>query len=248
MHAAEAAHSGILQHAQQFGLGANGHLANFVEQQSSSLSVLEAADGAFDGAGKGALFMPKELAFHEGLRQSRAIDRHKRTATPRAQLMDRAGHQFLARSALAADQHGGRGRGDLPDHGEDFLHRRRSSHQVAQDALVAELPVQTLGLFQQVILLNRALQEGAQHGGLDGFLEKPERLQIMHNGDCLADGPKSRQDDGGSAVAARRQFFEQLKAVHARHHQVGQNSVGRRGRQPSQRLSSVRSHGCGKAQ
>ena len=113
---------------------------------------------------------------------------------------------------------------------EDFLHRRRPTDQVAQDALVAELPVQTLGLFQQVILLNRALQEGAQHGGLDGFLEKPERLQIMHNGDCLADSPKSRQDDGGSAIAARRQLLEQLEAVHARHHQIGQDRVGRSGR------------------
>ena len=104
VHAAQAAHFGILQHAQQFGLRANGHLANFVEQQSSSLSVLKAAGRAFDGTGKGALFMPKKLAFHERFRHGRAIHGKEWSGSARAELMNRSRGNFLPGAALTRKQ------------------------------------------------------------------------------------------------------------------------------------------------
>ena len=61
-----AAHAGdfaLLQYAQQVGLGLQGNVADFVQENRSALGNFELAFLAVLGAGEGALFMPEELAF-----------------------------------------------------------------------------------------------------------------------------------------------------------------------------------------
>ena len=45
--------------------------------------------------------MPKQLGFEQGFHERGAIDRHKRTLPPGAQLVDLPGHELFAHTALA---------------------------------------------------------------------------------------------------------------------------------------------------
>ena len=71
------------------------------------LGELEASRAPLQSAGKGALFVPEQLAFHQRFRHGGAVDGNKRTTAPMAELMNRASDQFLAGSAFAGDQNGG---------------------------------------------------------------------------------------------------------------------------------------------
>ena len=140
--AAQAAHFGILQDAQQFGLRRHRHLADFVQQQGAVLGHFEAAGAALGGAGEGALFVAEQFAFDQRFGQRGAVDGDERPLPARAERVQRARHHFLAGAALAGDQHAGLARSGLLQQGENFLHLGRRAHHFAQRALVAELPFQ----------------------------------------------------------------------------------------------------------
>ena len=55
--AAQAPDRAVLQNAEQFGLRADRHLADFVQQYGAVLGQLETARVSLHGAGEGALFM-----------------------------------------------------------------------------------------------------------------------------------------------------------------------------------------------
>ncbi len=91
--------------------------------------------------------------------------------------MDRAGHQFLSGPALPADKNRCGSRSDLTNQRKDFLHGRRLAREVAEDTLIAELPVEKLGFLNELVLLEGAFQERAQYRGLHGFFEEPKALR-----------------------------------------------------------------------
>ena len=66
--------------------------------------------------------MAEDLALDQGLGNRGAVDGDERLAPPRAQLVQGARHQLLARPALAGDQHRHRARRHALDHGEHLLH------------------------------------------------------------------------------------------------------------------------------
>src|SRR5581483_9483937 len=169
------------------------------------------------------LLMTEELAFHETLCQCSAIDRDERASGARAQAVNRARDKFLAGAALAGDQDRCGGRRDLPDEREDFPHLRRISHKLTEDALIAELPGEQLGFFNQLILLNGAIEKCAQHAGLHRLFEEPESLQVMHDRDRLLDAAEAGQYDGRSPIAASRQFLEEFDSIATRHDEVAQD-------------------------
>ena len=136
--AAQAPQLAVFQHAQQLGLGADGHFADFVQQQRAALGQFEAADAALQRAGECALLVAEDFAFDQRFRNGGAVDGDERLALARAELVDGARHQLLAGAAFAGDQHrGGAGRHHL-DQVEDLLHFARRAHHRAQDALVAQ--------------------------------------------------------------------------------------------------------------
>ena len=73
--AADAVDLALLDGAQQLGLQADVHLADFVEQQRAAVGFLELADAAGDGAGEGALLMAEQFALQQVLRDGGAVDR-----------------------------------------------------------------------------------------------------------------------------------------------------------------------------
>ena len=88
------------------------------------LREFEATRAPLDGARKCAFLMPEQLAFHQRFRHGRAVDSHKWTGTPRAQVMNGAGNQFFPCAAFAVDQHRRLARGHLPNQRKNLLHRR----------------------------------------------------------------------------------------------------------------------------
>ena len=66
--------------------------------------------------------MAEELAFEQVLGDRAAVDGYERFVLPRPRLMDRLGHEALARSALSRDEDVALARDDLFHHDEHFLH------------------------------------------------------------------------------------------------------------------------------
>src|SRR5690606_2034441 len=73
-----------------------------------------------DRAAEGPLLVAEDLALDERLGQGADVGRHERALATAAQVVDGAGDQLLARAALALDQDGQVGVGDLPEAGEDL--------------------------------------------------------------------------------------------------------------------------------
>ena len=72
--------------------------------------------------------------------------------------MNGARRQLLACAAFARDEHGGAARRHLLDERKDFFHFPRGPHHLVQQAPVAKLALQPLGVLGQPSLVRRTLQ------------------------------------------------------------------------------------------
>src|SRR5262249_11762289 len=147
--------------AQELGLLLRLELAHLVEEEGASVGELEPAAAPLAGAGERALLVTEELALEERLGQGGAVHRHEGAIAPRAGGVDRARRHLLAGAALAEEEHGRGGAGDLVDGVDDGAHGRVA---VAQDrrARVAG----ALG----------AVAEVAQPAALDGARDEEAEL------------------------------------------------------------------------
>ena len=121
--AADAVDQPLLDRAQQFRLQAHVHFGDFVEQQRAAIGLLEFADAASERAGEGALLVAEQLGLQEVIRDRRAIDGNERLPGAGRAGVQVARQHFLAGAALAGDQHGGVGAGDLLGELDDARHR-----------------------------------------------------------------------------------------------------------------------------
>ncbi len=115
-----------LERPEQLDLGRERDVADLVEEQGAAVGVLEPPFALAVGAGEGAPDVAEELAFEDVLAQSGTVQGDERLVAARAVVVDRLGDEFLAGAALAGDQDGGRGRGDLAEPGDDGVHRAAS--------------------------------------------------------------------------------------------------------------------------
>ena len=97
------AHTLFLDRAQQLDLHRQGQVCHFVEEQRPAVCGLEKAVALLVRAGKGALAVPEELAFHQVLGNRTAIHRDEGLLAPRAIAMDQAGRELLAAAGFARD-------------------------------------------------------------------------------------------------------------------------------------------------
>src|SRR6185503_19108424 len=119
--AADAVDLPLLDGAQQLGLEARVHFADFVQQQGATGGFLELADAARDGAGKGALLMAEQFRFQQVLGNGGAVHGNEGLVGALRLAVDIAGENFLTRAAFAGDQDGGFAAGNLVGQAE---HRR----------------------------------------------------------------------------------------------------------------------------
>src|ERR1017187_1690002 len=99
---AEALKFALLEDAQQLGLQLERDLSHFVEEHGAAMRQLKAADALGDGAGEGAFFVAKHLAFQQAGGNGRAVELDEGALAPRAEVVDGAGQQFLAEIGRAS--------------------------------------------------------------------------------------------------------------------------------------------------
>src|SRR5207245_3541429 len=110
--AADALELVLLEDTEKFGLDGGRELADLVEKQRAPGGELEAARLLLVCSGKGTPFMAEELRLDERFWQRRAVDGDAGAGGSTAGIVDRLGHQLLARAALAGQEHGGLPRSD----------------------------------------------------------------------------------------------------------------------------------------
>src|SRR5262249_29439739 len=126
---------------------------DLVEEQRPLVRQLEAADVLADGAGEGALLVAEQLALQESRRNGRAIELDEGPLPARAEVVQGAGDEFLARARFAADQHGGVGGGD----GLDLFQDATQRGALADDLL--EVPFRADLFFQVRLFVVQFLHE-----------------------------------------------------------------------------------------
>ena len=160
--AADPLEAALLQHAQQFHLHLQRHVADLVQEQRAALGKLEAAEPRRQGAGEGAFFVAEQLAFQEVGRYGAAVHRYKRMRCAAGQFVNVARHHFLAGAGLPEDQDIGVERRDLFNQTMDGAHRLRCAART--EAMGARLG----GVAAAHVL--RLIQDSRQAPLLDGRL------------------------------------------------------------------------------
>ena len=162
----------VLQETQRLDLHGQRQIADFVEEKRTLVRFLDLADRLAHRAGEGALLVAEELAFEQGLRDRRAIDRDERALPAHAQAVKRVRQQLLPGAALPQQQDRNIGRGDLLHHAEK-PHHRVAAAQNAVDGrarLCRGGEPAILGL--QFLQVERALDDQAENVDVDRLLEK----------------------------------------------------------------------------
>ena len=113
--------------AEELGLDRQGELADLVEEEGAAVGELEAAAPLLLGPGEGSALVAEELALDDGLGQRGAVDRDEGALGAARALVEGAGDELLARSALAGDEHGRLGARDSVYQGEELAHRGRAA-------------------------------------------------------------------------------------------------------------------------
>ena len=98
----------FLDNAQKLRLCVEGQLANLVEEEGSPLGELEPPHPPLQRTSECSLLVAEEFALDQGGRDRSAIDLHEFTSSPQAEVVQRAGEQFLPGAGFAEQQHGGR--------------------------------------------------------------------------------------------------------------------------------------------
>src|SRR5262249_42973866 len=100
----------LLQDAQHFRLKLQRDVAHFVEKESAPVREFKASGLLCDCSGERSFFVTEQLALQKPERNRSAIQLDESALAALAQLMDRAGNQFLGGSGLAQDQNARIGR------------------------------------------------------------------------------------------------------------------------------------------
>ena len=145
------------------------HVADLVEEQRAAVGDFDLARRLLHGARERALLEAEQLRLEQRVRDRRAVDRDERLARARAQRVNRARQDFLARAAFALQQRRRVGRRHLLDRPADLQHRvarRDDAVERRRAERFRELPI--LGL--ERVHLIRALHDQLQRVDVDGLL------------------------------------------------------------------------------
>ena len=93
---ADRSHRTVLQHAQQFGLERERHVANLIEKQAAAVGRLKQALLRCGCPGERAFGITEKLALQQLLGNGRAVDGQERLAGSTARGVNRARQQFFA--------------------------------------------------------------------------------------------------------------------------------------------------------
>src|ERR1700723_4519088 len=171
----------FLQHPQECNLSVQRHLADFVEENSSSVGEFKSTEAALHRPGERALFVAKKFGRNQRWGKSCAVHAHEGALRPTRSVMDGAGDEFLIMSSLSTNQNARIGGSNFHYPRKHSLQRRRGAddlfeHERLVDLLpehyvfVLQLISQTLNLFKRFLQLGSlAVVFGDVYGGPDKF-------------------------------------------------------------------------------
>ena len=222
--AAHRADLAVLEHAQELALDAEPHFADLVEEDGSPVRLLEEPALRRVRTGKRSPDVSEELALEQPLGNRHAVDRDEGLVGASAVVVDRAGHDFLARSAVAGDEHAASPVGDLPDQGEDVAHGRALADEIAEGARLVHRPAQPLVLLFEDAPLDGALEGEQRHLGLEGLGDVVESAGA-HGFHCRVDASEGGHENDGGLGADSPQLAHHLDAGLSGHPDVAQDGV-----------------------
>ena len=130
---AHALERALLQHAQQLHLQVQRQVADLVEEERAAGGQLEAPRAVAHRAGEGARGRGRRARSRAGRPGSAPqLTATNGPAAPRRARVDRAGHDLLARAALAGQEDGRLAVLEVLDEAEDALHRRRAADEAGE--------------------------------------------------------------------------------------------------------------------
>ena len=210
-HAGEGA---VFQKPQQLGLERAAHVANLVQKNGAAVRLLDAARFLFDRTGEGALLVTEQLALQQRLGNGGAVDPDVGGLAAFTQGVQRAGDQFLARAALAEDEHRGMGGRDGLNQLAQFTHLGRVADDVVQMERVAGAGAQDGVLLEQPVPLGapgHGVQQFFRLAGLGQVVEGTGLDRLSGELGRGKGGDHQHRQMGPALVAAAQKF----PAVHA---------------------------------
>ena len=202
-------------------MGAQAHIADFVEEKRAAVGLLKFADFVVDGAGEAAFDMAEKFGFDEFFGDGGAIDFDERAFVAEAGGVQRACDEFLAGAAFAVDQNaavGGSGDGDL-------LAQRLHGNAVADDLIaVAEFGAQGLVFFFEAALLHGVADQDNNFFQAERFFDEVEGAEFG-GADRGVDGGVAGNHNDRGRVGHGLDAAEGFEAVHAGEPDVEKNDV-----------------------
>ena len=236
----------LLQGAQQLGLHAQRHVADFVQEQGAAVGQLELAIAPLAvGAGVGPGGHAKEFGLQQGVGHGGNVHAHERPAGARRRGMDRMGQQLLAGAGFAQQQHrtGGLGgaAGLALDFGGGGARADKAGEGVFGPALprsgtgqrVAPLQCQlTAGIIQVALQQGKLADQGLQRGF--GMIEQHDANRTDHPLGFIAQGNAADHKGAGPVVQQVHQHGL-ARLQHAAHLGVGDHLLDHPAQELAQR-------------
>ena len=216
----------LLEHAQDLGLRAGAHVADFVQEQRAAVGLLEAANPLLVGAGERAFLVPEELRFEEVLLERRAVHLHEVPRFPERVVVDRPGDELLARSRFPANEHRRVALRDLLHDVEHALERRARADDLVEFVDVALGVAEVVDLVLEAPHLERLLDLDLHLLDFERLLDVVERADL-HGLDGGVHRSKRRHQDHGGRRVQRARRPQHVHAVAAAHLEVAQDDVER---------------------
>jgi len=135
-------------------------LTHLIQEQGSTIGVLDQAVMVSEGAGERPLFIAQESAFHECFREGGAVHHHKWAIGSGAVVVNGPGKELLSRSRFSRDEHTGIA---SSGHGQQFqagFHPPAVSHNILK-CLGLEVGRGLIGRLSSTIL--EGPDEGSHH-------------------------------------------------------------------------------------
>src|SRR5580704_920773 len=202
----------FFQDSQNLRLRAKAHVADFIEEQRSTIRLLKLAGLVFGGAREASLDVAKKFGFDQFFRDRGTVHFHEGALAAEAGGMQRVSDELLAGAAFAVDEDAPvRRRGD-----GNLLTQSFHRHAVA-DYLVpaAQLTPQQLVLFFQAPLLNGIADKNNDFLEGQRFLDEIESPKLCRANSRL-DGAMTRNHNDRGRPRERPHAAEGFQAVHSR--------------------------------
>jgi len=105
LRAAQATEAAVVQEAQELNLHGRAHLADLVEEESTSICNFAETRLCGGGGGEGPLLMPEEFTLQQLIRQGATVEGHEGLVGPIAEEMQGPGQILLAGASFSRDHH-----------------------------------------------------------------------------------------------------------------------------------------------